>query len=457
MSSVLVIDDKKSMREMLCQTLTAEGFDVNSASSGAQGIDLAHDKSFDVIVTDLKMPDMDGINVLSQIRDSDPDASVIMMTAYATIENAVEAMKLGAFDFITKPFDTNHLTFLIRRALEQRQLEAENELLKEEIDTAHDTDEIIGANVRMHEVMRLIKKVAPSDTSALLLGESGTGKELFARAIHKLSMRKNKPFVAINCAAIPHELLENELFGSERGAFTSSNARKIGKFEIANSGTVFLDEVGDMDTALQAKILRVLQERKFERLGGNQTINVDIRMIAASNVDLKEAIAKKKFREDLYYRLSVFPVTIPPLRDRRDDIPALAEHFLNKFCKDMKKPKKRLSKEALSLLDKYNWPGNVRELENTIERAIILCESKVISPEHLAIRLPTVEEIRLREGAGLKEVGQHAQMVAERAMIIRILKQTKGNKRKTAEILQIDYTTLFEKIKKYHIDTINEV
>jgi DNA-binding NtrC family response regulator len=457
MSSVLVIDDKKSMRDMLSQTLKAEGFEVDSVSSGSRGVDLAGEKRFDVVLTDLKMPDMDGIKVLSSIREKDPDATVIMMTAYATIENAVEAMKLGAFDFITKPFDTNHLTFLIQRAMGQRQLAAENELLREELDSAHGYDKIIGNNARMHEVMRLVRKVAPSETSVLLLGESGTGKELFARAIHKVSPRNEKPFVPINCAAIPRDLLENELFGSEKGAFTSSHERKIGKFEIANGGTVFLDEIGDMDPALQAKLLRVLQERKFERLGGTQTISVDVRVIAASNIDLKESISKKQFREDLYYRLSVFPITIPPLRDRRDDIGALGEHFLNKYCRDRKKPQVRLSKDALALLEKYHWPGNVRELENTIERAIILCENKVIAPDQLSIRLPTVEEIRLREGAGLKEVGQHAQMVAERKMIIRVLKDTKGNKRKAAEVLQIDYTTLFEKIKKYSIDTIKEV
>ncbi len=457
MSTVLVIDDKKSMRDMLSQTLAAEGFDVDSVSSGTRGVDLASEKSFDVVVTDLMMPDMDGIKVLSRIRERDPETAVIMMTAYATVENAVEAMKLGAFDFVTKPFDTSHLTFLIRRALEQRQLEAENEILKEELEITHGYDEIIGDSTRMHEVMRLITKVASSDTSVLLLGESGTGKELFARAIHKTSPRAEKPFIAINCAAIPHELLENELFGSEKGAFTSSHAKKMGKFEVANHGTIFLDEIGDMDIALQAKLLRVLQDREFERLGGTQSIKVDVRVIAASNADLKEAIAEKRFREDLFYRLSVFPVTIPPLRDRREDVPALAQHFLEKYCREMGKPKMRISKEALNLMDKYNWPGNVRELENTIERAIILCEGKVIGTDHLAIRLPTVEEIRLREGAGLKEVGHHAQMVAERAMIIRVLKDTKGNKRKAAEILQIDYTTLFEKIKKYNIDTIKEV
>ena len=312
--------------------------------------------------------------------------------------------------------------------------------------------DITDKSEKMKEVTRLVKKVAPSDTTALLLGESGTGKELFARAIHSLSPRKNGPYVAINCAAIPRELLENELFGSEKGAYTGAVVRKMGKFEIAEKGTIFLDEIGDLDIALQAKILRVLQEKRFERLGGTKTISVDVRVIAASNFDLKKAIEKKLFREDLYYRLSVFPISIPPLRERREDVPELADFFIRKYCLEMKKEKKSPSADALNLMDKYLWPGNVRELENTVERAIILCEGKKILPEHLAIRLPSNSEIRLREGAGLKEVGQFAQAEAEKAMILRVLTQTRGNKRKTADILKIDYTTLFEKIKKYNID-----
>jgi transcriptional regulator with PAS, ATPase and Fis domain len=301
----------------------------------------------------------------------------------------------------------------------------------------------------MVQASELVQRVASSDTTVLLQGESGTGKELFARAIHYLSPRKNGPYVAINCAAIPRELLENELFGSERGAFTSSIARKMGKFEIAEQGTIFLDEVGDLDVSLQAKILRVLQEKKIERLGGTKTINVNVRVVAATNMDLRDAISRKTFREDLFYRLSVFPVTIPPLRERREDIPALADYFIKRFAAEMKKKPVRLSRESLSLLDRYHWPGNVRELENTIERAIILCDGRTILPEHLAIRLPSSSEIRLREGAGLKEVAAMAQAEAEKALIRRILGQTNGNKRKTAEILKIDYTTLFEKLKKY--------
>jgi len=452
MPSILVIDDKESMRQMLAKTLESEGFEVDTARDGERGLDKAKEKRFDLILTDLKLPKMDGLEVLSSIKDLDPEVAVIVMTAYGTIETAVQAIKQGAFDFLTKPFDVDHLHVLIQRALENRRLLAENILLREELAHNSGFTEIIGKSEKMKEVTRLVKKVAYSDTTVLLLGESGTGKELFARAIHGLSPRKSGPYVAINCAAIPRELLENELFGSERGAYTGAVTRKMGKFEIAEKGTIFLDEIGDLDIALQAKILRVLQEKRFERLGGTKTINIDVRVIAASNFDLKKAIEKKDFREDLYYRLSVFPIPIPPLRERREDIPELADFFIRKYCLEMKKEKKALSKEALSLMDKYHWPGNVRELENTIERAIILCEGKKILPEHLAIRLPSNSEIRLREGAGLKEVSQYAQAEAERAMILRVLNQTRGNKRKTAEILKIDYTTLFEKIKKYNID-----
>ncbi len=453
MPSILVIEDKDSMREMLSKTLESEGYEVEGVKDGERGLEKAKERKYDVVLTDLKLPKMDGIEVLSSLKEMDHDVAVILMTAYGTIEKAVEAMKGGAFDFLTKPFDTDHLSVLIKRALENRRLRAENVLLREELGHHLGYAEIIGKCEKMKEVSRLIKKVAPSDTTVLLLGESGTGKELFGRAIHELSRRRKGPYVAINCAAIPRELLENELFGSERGAYTGSVARKMGKFEIAQGGTIFLDEVGDLDIALQAKLLRVLQDKTFERLGGTKTISVDVRVIAASNADLKKATEKNQFREDLFYRLSVFPITIPPLRERREDIPELAEYFVKKYCAEMKKPKKKISKEALSLLDKYHWPGNVRELENTIERAIILCEGKTIQPQHLAIRIPTPNEIRLREGAGLKEVGQYAQAEAERAFIIRVLNQVRGNKRKAAQALKIDYTTLFEKIKKYKIET----
>jgi len=453
MPNILVIDDKDSMRTMLSQALSDDGYQVDTAGNGKKALELARFKNYDLAITDLKMPDVDGLQVLSRLKEIDGDMSVIIMTAYGTVESAVIAMKNGAFDFITKPFDPDHLSVIIERALENRRLIAENSLLREELAHSMGFSEIIGQHEKMIEVSRLIQKVAGSDTSVLLQGESGTGKELFARAIHNLSPRRDKSYVAINCAAIPRELLENELFGSEKGAYTSSVARKMGKFEIADGGTLFLDEIGDMDISLQAKLLRVLQQKNFERLGGNKTVSIDVRVIAATNMNLNELIRKKAFREDLYYRLSVFPITIPPLRDRINDIQPLTEFFINKYCKEMKKQLKSLSREALSLLEKYHWPGNVRELENTVERAIILAEGKKISPEHLAIRLPSTGEIRLREGAGLKEIGSHAQMQAEKAAIIRVLKQVRGNKRKCSDVLKIAYTTLFDKLKRYNIDT----
>ena len=452
MPTILVVDDKDAMRNMLTETLREEGYRVDSADDGQKALDLVRNKAYDLVLTDLKMPSVDGLEVLSKIKEIDEEASVIVMTAYGTIEDAVSAMKKCAYDFITKPFDTDHLCVLVNRALENRRLVAENTLLREELLTGSGLANIIGKNDKMLELGGLIQKVAKSDASVLLQGESGTGKELFARAIHTLSNRNNGPYIAINCAAIPHELLENELFGSEKGAFTGAHARKMGKFEIANGGTVFLDEIGDMDIALQAKLLRVLQLKNFERLGGTKTVDVDVSVIAATNMDLNELIAQKRFREDLYYRLSVFPLSIPPLRDRRDDVPALAEFFVDRYCREMKKPTKSLSREGMSLLEKYHWPGNVRELENTIERAVILAEGKKIGPEHLAIRLQRTEEIQLREGAGLKEIGAMAQMRAEKATILRVLKQVRGNKRKCAQILKIDYTTLFDKIKKYGLE-----
>ena len=452
MSSILVIDDKDAMREMVSQTLTEEGYSVDSVSTGPEGLKKAKKKTYDLVITDMKMPEMDGLEVLTNIKDVNHDTEVIVMTAYGTIETAVTAMKMGAFDFLTKPFDTEHMLVLVEKAIASQRIVAENEVLREELDLRLGMKEIIGQNEKINDVLRLVRKVATSDTSVLLQGESGTGKELFARAIHNLSPRKNKAFIAINCAAIPRELLENELFGSERGAFTGSVARKIGKFEIASSGTIFLDEIGDMDIALQAKLLRVLQEKTIERLGGTRTTKVDTRVIAASNTDLKTLIEQKKFREDLFYRLSVFPIFIPPLRERLDDVPALADHFVKRYCLEMNKKMKSLARDVMAIMEKYHWPGNVRELENTIERAIILCEGRKIKPEHIAIRLRSNNEIKMREGAGLKEIGAHAQMQAERAAIIRVLEQVRGNKRRCSQILQIDYTTLFDKIKKYKID-----
>jgi DNA-binding NtrC family response regulator len=455
MASVLIVDDKDSLRDMLAKTLSMEGYEVETAADGHDALRLADARRFDVVLTDLKLPTMDGIEVLSKLKEMDPSQEVIVMTAFGTIETAVHAMKLGAFDFLTKPFDPQHLTLLLNRALENQRLAAENVLLREELSLRLGSTDIIGQSARIHEVAELVRKVAGSDSTVLLVGESGTGKELFARAIHMLSGRHKRAYVTINCAAIPRELLENELFGSERGAFTGAVARKIGKFEVADGGTIFLDEVGDLELSLQAKILRVLQERQIERLGGNKPVDVDVRVIAATNLDLAVGIQNGRFREDLYYRLSVFPIQVPPLRERPEDIPVLAEHFVKRYASEMKKGEVKLAPEARDLLMKYHWPGNVRELENTIERAMILCEKRTIGPEQLAIRLRSNEEIVLREGAGLKEIGQHAAARAERATIVRVLKETRGNKRRAAAVLKVDYTTLFEKLKRYDIDYRN--
>jgi len=455
MPSVLIVDDKDSLRDMLAKTLALEGYEVETAGDGNEALKRADLRRFDVVLTDLKLPTLDGIEVLARLKEIDPTQEVIMMTAFGTIETAVSAMKMGAFDFLTKPFDPAHLTLLLNRAVATRRLAAENVLLREALSTRLGDAKIIGASARMREVSELIAKVALSDSTVLLCGESGTGKELFARAIHMLSLRHKQAYITINCAAIPRELLENELFGSERGAFTGAVARKIGKFEIADQGTIFLDEIGDLELSLQAKLLRVLQEKQIERLGGNKSLKVDVRVIAATNTDLGESIKKGTFREDLYYRLSVFPITIPPLRERPEDILVLADHFVERFAAEMKKGKVKVTAEARELLGRYHWPGNVRELENTIERAMILCERRTIGPEQLAIRVRRTEEIFLREGAGLKEIGQHAAMQAERGTIIRVLRETRGNKRRAAAVLKIDYTTLFEKLKRYEIDYKN--
>ncbi len=452
MPNILVVDDKDSMRNMLTETLLEEGYRVDAADNGEKALDLARNKSYDLVVTDLKMPDVDELQVLDGVKAVKIRASKIAVTAYGAFQNALSAPNKRHYDFVPLPFAPDHLCVLVNRALENRRLVAENSLLREELFAVDGFQNIIGKTPRMVEIGKLIQKVAGSDASVLLHGETGTGKELFAKSIHMLSPRRDRPFVAINCAAIPGELLENELFGSEKGAFTGAHARKMGKFEIADSGTVFLDEIGDMDIALQAKLLRVLQQKNFERLGGIKTVDVDVRIIAASNMDLNEMIRGKRFREDLYYRLSVFPIDIPPLRERHEDIRDLADHFIVRYTREMKKQPKSLAREAIGLLEKYHWPGNVRELENTIERAVILAEGKKITPDHLAIRLKRTDEIQLREGAGLKEIGAHAQMRAEKSAIIRVLKQVHNNKRKCSRILKIDYTTLFDKLKKYKID-----
>ncbi len=456
METVLLVEDKESMSQMLKETLESEGYRTVIAKDGLEGIRQIKEGHFDLILSDLKLPKKDGIEVLKASRMESPLTPVIMMTAYGTIETAVKAMKEGAFDFITKPFDTDHLLLLIRRALETQRLLAANLLLKDELASKFGAPRIIGKSRGISEVAQKVQKVAPGKTTVLLLGESGTGKELFARAIHNLSTRSQDPFVPINCAAIPRGLLESELFGHEKGSFTGAEARKVGKFELADSGTVFLDEIAEMDLSLQAKLLRVLQEEEIERVGGVKSIKIDLRIVAASNKDLEKAVGEKSFREDLFYRLNVFPITIPPLRDRKEDIPLLAEYFINKYCRELKTTVKDVSQDALVILMNYPWKGNVRELENCIERAVILCDGNTIMTEHIALNPQAAFENSLRnislEGS-LEETSKEATRIVETQRIIGALKETKGNKSKASELLHVSYKTLLTKIRDYGIES----
>ncbi len=454
METILIVEDKESMAQMLKETLDAEGYKTIIAEDGLEGIERLREDRVDLILTDLKLPKKDGMDIMRAAKDENPLVPVIVMTAYGSVETAVLAMKEGAFDFITKPFDTDHLLVLIKRAIENQRLMTENMLLKEEFSSMLGLPRIIGKSEKIKEVAQKIQRVAPGKTTVLLLGESGTGKELFARAIHYLSPRRDYPFVPINCAAIPRELLESELFGHEKGSFTSAESKKFGKFELADKGTIFLDEVGDMDISLQAKLLRVIQEGEIERVGGLKTIKIDVRIVAASNKDLEKAVSERTFREDLYYRLSVFPVKIPPLRERSEDIPLLVEFFLNKYCIELKAQVKNISSEALDLFMGYPWKGNVRELENTIERAIILCDGKTITQEHISLSpLPLESIMRAVPMDGtLKDTAREALRIAETQRIKKALKETKGNKSRAAEMLHVSYKTILTKIKEYGIE-----
>ncbi len=455
MDTILVIEDKESMLDMLKQTLEAEGYQVIPAKDGAEGIKKLTDERIGLVLTDLKLPKKDGFEVLRAAKEEKHLLPVIVMTAFGTIETAVKAVKQGAYDFLTKPFDTEHLLVLIKRALDSTRIATENLLLKGELAERLGLPRIIGKSGQMQDITSKIQKVAPTNATVLIHGESGTGKELFARAIHNLSPRKDSPFVAINSAAIPRELLESELFGYERGAFTGAEARKLGKLELADKGTVFLDEIGDMDLMLQAKILRVLQDQVIERVGGGRPIKIDVRVVAATNKDIEKAVEAKLFREDLFYRLNVFPIIIPPLRERREDIPPLAQHFLNKYSAEVRKGPITISEEAMDILMKFPWKGNVRELENVIERAVIYADAGSIRPEDLGMSESSVLEALAENvpmDGPLHAVAEAATRIAESRRIRQALRQTGGNKSRAAELLQVSYKTLLTKIKDYHLE-----
>lgn len=450
-ADVLVVEDRPSLRTMLRRTLEAKGYRVEEAADAVEAQACLASSRVSVVLTDLRLPRGSGMDVLQAAREADTNLPVIVMTAYGTIEDAVDAMKQGAFDFLSKPVDTDHLLVLVGRAVDQRRLLIENLILKEEYASRYGFPQIIGEDRALQEVSLSLQRAAPTDTTVLLLGESGTGKELFARALHHLSPRRDGPFLALNCAAIPEHLLENELFGHEKGAFTGANARKIGKLEMANRGTVLLDEVGELPRSLQSKLLRVLQERTFERVGGTATLTVDVRIIAATNRDLQKAVEEKLFRDDLYYRLSVFPIAIPPLRSRRGDIPLLARHYVERFCHELGKPVMVLSEESEKRLFSYDWPGNVRELANCLERAVILCDGWELTPDLLGFgsAATTRPPSGLDLSGSLAEVSRRAAAMAEKEKMAQVLSEVDGDRAKAAEALRVSTKTLLAKMREY--------
>jgi DNA-binding NtrC family response regulator len=457
MKRLLIVEDKESLAQMLREAVLGDGFEPEIASNGAQAMRwLAEGRRYLAILTDLRLPGADGIAVLRQARESDPDCPVIVMTAFGTIENAVEAMKLGAYDFIQKPIDVDHLSLLLRRCREHRELRHENLLLKAEFQKQYRLPAIVGESPRIVEVSNAIQRVAVTDSTVLLQGESGTGKELFARAIHQLSSRRDRPFVAINCAAIPATLIENELFGHEKGAFTGASARQIGRFELADSGTIFLDEIGELELSVQSKVLRVIQERRFERIGGAATIEVDVRIICATNRNLEDAVKRGSFRDDLFFRVNVFPVTVPPLRARREDVDALTDFFLQRFERELARPGLRITPEARAAMRAYDWPGNIRELQNCIERAAILCDRNTIEVRDLALPTATSSADALREAVDLtgtlEEATARTTRVVERMKITDALHHTQNNRTAAADLLGISPRTLAAKMKELEIE-----
>jgi DNA-binding NtrC family response regulator len=458
-AQILIVEDKDSLRTMLRHALERQGHAVLEARDQSEAVRMLQ-QSPAVVLSDLRLPEGDGFGVLRASKEFDADTPVIVMTAYGSIEDAVAAMKEGALDFLAKPVDPDHLALLVARALEQRRMVTENLLLKEELAVRRGAPQLVGEDLSLRKVFASLQKAAATDTTVLLEGESGTGKELFARSLHALSQRADAPFVAINCAAIPETLLETELFGHEKGAFTGAVARKPGKFEMAHHGTLFLDEIGDLPLALQAKILRALEERRFERVGGTATVQVDVRLVAATNRGLRAAVAARRFREDLFFRLSVFPITVPPLRDRPGDIPLLARYFIERFCRDMKKKPLSLSPATLEQLVTYRWPGNVRELQNCIERAVILADGDAVQPRHLNLSFVAAEPDKepanplaeLDLSGSLMEVTKRALAVVERLKIEQALKEADGNKGRAAELLFVPYKLFLSKLKEHRLE-----
>ncbi len=444
---VLVVDDDPGVRESF-RLILEDHYDVMDVPDGPSALDVVRASQVDLVLLDIRLPGMDGIEVLERIKAIDDGLEVVLVTAVKTVRTAVAAMKLGAFDYLTKPFEEDELLAVMGRALEKRSLEREVTFLRSELARTQDTDEIVGQHPSMQQLHRLVAQVARTTATVLVTGESGTGKELVARAIHRQGPRRDKPFVAVNPAAIPETLIESEIFGHEKGAFTGAHQRKLGRFELAQGGTLFLDEIGTLRAELQAKLLRVLQEREIERVGGTRSIKIDVRVIAATNADLKDAVRRGVFREDLYYRLNVVPVEVPPLRERAEDVPLLVGHFIRRYARAFNKGIDRLSPEALAALQEYRWPGNVRELQNVIERSVVLSEGPVIQLNDLPLDVLLPEhrrKVREADRLPLKSATEDF----ERQIVLRVLERVKGNQSEAARILGLHRNSLKRMLERW--------
>ena len=442
---ILIVDDEESTRELFAELLQRWGYDVDQTADGHGALKLAAETHPDVIISDLVMPKLDGLALVRALREEQPDTPVVIITGKGTIDAAVEAVREGVFDFVEKPLDPARLKVILQRALEKKETLHEMQVLRRRLGQVDAGVGLVGNSPPMRKAMELVEKVAPSKASVVITGQSGTGKEMVARAIHQLSPRRDKPFIAINCSAIPASLIESEMFGHERGAFTGADQRRLGAWELADGGTLFLDEIGEIPIELQAKFLRVIEEERLRRLGGKSEIAVDVRVISATNRDLKEEIKAQRFREDLYFRLNVFHINLAPLKERRDDIPVLVQHFIDRFSRDAGKKLHGLSPPAMKLLCDYGWPGNIRELRNTLERAVILCGTGMIEPEHLPSELAggggESAYLKLPYGLPLREI--------EKEYILATLHRLQNNKARTAQALGISEKTLYNKLYRY--------
>jgi DNA-binding NtrC family response regulator len=440
---ILIVDDEKIVRESLFHWFEEEGYIVDTAEDGETALRKYENTQYDLLLVDMRMPGMSGLELLSKIKEIDRDSVIILITAFASVPTAIAALKNGAYDYVTKPVDPDELAHLVKKALEQRALKIENIQLKEKIEEIIRPDNLIGECYQMKKIYELVQTVAPTDTTVMIRGESGTGKELVAKAIHINSKRKYFPIIPVNCGALAESILESELFGHEKGAFTGAQYRRKGKFEMADGGTIFLDEIGSVSPKMQIELLRVIETKQFNRVGGNELIKSDFRIIIATNEPLEELVKAGKFREDLYYRLNVFTIVIPPLRERRDDIPMLVNFFLNKFTTVMNKPINSVSKEAMDFLINYEWPGNVRELENAIERAVVVGKTSAILVDDLPFH---VSSAHLDSDDGSKSLSS-----VEKKYILKVLNDNRWNISRSAQVLEIDRVTLYNKINKYSL------